>query len=140
MMVVVGLAIVVFLIYMAVKEYSSLRDTRPPEAHTGYKPSIKARARDRQENVQITLNGKGSSTSEAFYLDCALYRIQYQFPQDEYVTVNLASADGKSRKQILTQKSGYNSSSFNVDLGKYYIFTVETPNPETTWALVIRPL
>jgi hypothetical protein len=137
---IIGAALAAFLIFMLVREFSAIRGPKAkPEAQTSYKPSLRASAKSQLQNFQLSLKSTGSYTSESVYMECAIYRISYQFPQDVKVKVDLVSTDGKSRKTIIVNKAGYNSSTFNVEMSKYYVFEVEPAQADAHWALIIKP-
>lgn len=138
---ILGAALVAFLIFLAVREFSTLRGPKiDPESHTGYKPSVKPAARNPRADFQLSLKGTGLYSSEATYMECALYRLHHQFPPDVKVKVELASADGTQRKLLVGGKSGYGSSSFSVEMSKYYVLHVTPDDDSAHWSLVVNPL
>lgn len=129
----------VVVIYIVVKEFSSIRaHYSKPNTYTGYKPSVKAAGQNRQSNFQVTFKGNGNFSSEPLYLECALYRIVYQFPQQEKMSVDLITADGKQRKSLVINKAGYSSSTFNVQMSKYYVLHVRANRDDANWVIVLN--
>jgi len=53
------------------------------------------------------------------------------------VKVELVSADGSIHKRLL-EKSGFGSTTFRVEVAKYYVFRVELEQADTEWAVVVR--
>jgi len=134
----IGVVLLLFIAYMLLKEASWLFTPKSrPAASTGYKPSIKAVDPSRKEEFQVTYKGTGKHVTEAAFFETAIYRLQYQFPTETNVKVDLVSADGKSAKTIVN-KSGFGSSTFNIQMSKYYAFQIEPADDEAEWALVIR--
>lgn len=127
------LAVVVFMVF---KDTFANRPARPKsDASTGYKPTVRAAATG--DDFQITHKGVGSQTTEAAYMDAGLYRITYQLERASRAKIDLVSADGGLRKAVV-DKVGYGSSTFNVQVGKYYVFRVETTQQADTWTFIVK--
>ena len=137
MLVILGLLFIGFMVYMAVRESSALFGPREkPDAATGYKPSV--RAKKNTLEVLLTFKGQGSERTDSFFLDCAIYRIEYQLPKDAKVKIELVSTDGSTRK-LLAHKLGFDSSSFNAPAAKYYQLDITTEAQDNAWVVLIKP-
>lgn len=132
----VGVLLFILVTFIIVREMSSIQKVRSQRTtFAGYKPST--RSLGREVDFQVTHKGKGSSTTEAMYLDTAIYRITYQFPQDAKVKLFLVSTDGSIEK-LIVEKAGYGSATFNVQMAKHYIFRVESSAAEGEWAIIVK--
>ena len=138
-LIILGIIFIGFMVYLAVKESSSLFNTRPkPDASTGYKPSMRPTTPKIRPDVLLTFKGEGSGRTDSFFLDCAIYRIEYQLPKDAKVKIELVSTDASTRK-LIAHKMGFDSSSFNAPVAKYYVLDITTEAKDNTWAVVIKP-
>jgi hypothetical protein len=138
-LVIVGILFIGFMIYMAVKETSAIFGPREkPDAATGYKPSVRPKSAKTTAEALMTFKGEGSGRTDTFFLDCAIYRIEYQLPKDAKVKIELVSSDGGTRK-LLAHKLGFDSSSFNAPAAKYYALDITTEAKDSAWAVVIKP-
>jgi hypothetical protein len=136
---ILGILFLGFMVYMAVRESSSLFGPRQkPDASTGYKPSVRATTPKLTPDVLLTFKGEGSGRTDSFFLECAIYRIEYQLPKDAKVKIELVSTDGGTRK-LLAHKLGFDSSSFNAPAAKYYLLDITTQAKDNAWAVVIKP-
>jgi hypothetical protein len=138
-LVIVGVLFLAFMVYMAVRETTSLFGSHEkPDAATGYKPSVRAKSTKVTPDTLLTFKGEGSGRTDTFFLDCAIYRIEYQLPKDTKVKIELVSTDGKTRK-LLAHKIGFDSSSFKAPAAKYYVLDVSMEAQDKDWAVLIKP-
>ena len=136
--VIVGVALLIFVAYMILRESSSIFGNRSkPNTATGYKPSVKPMMSNQQRDFQVAFKGEGIRTTEPVYLATGIYRIQHQFPPDTIFKVELVSADGSSTKTIL-HKSGFGTTTFNVQMSKYYVLQIEPDGNVGNWAIVLK--
>lgn len=139
MLAALGVLFLCFVAYMLIKESSSLFGPRQkPDASTGYKPSVRASTPKVTPDLLLTFKGEGAQRTETFFLECAIYRIEYQFPPDAKVKLELVSADGGTRK-LLANKSGFDSSTFHVQTAKYYMLDIAPETKDANWAVLIKP-
>jgi hypothetical protein len=141
MLAILGVIFLCFIAYMVIrgetKSWFAPRENPPPA--TGYKPSIRPATPNKvTADLLLTFKGDSAQRTERFFLDCAIYRIAYQFPPDKKVKLELVSADGDNRK-LLANKAGFDSSTFNVGVAKYYYLDIAPAEPETPWAVIIKP-
>ncbi len=136
--IILGILFLGFMVYMAVRESSSLFGTRQkPDAATGYKPSVRPKSAKNTSEVLLTFKGEGSGRTDSFFLECAIYRIEYQLPTDAKVKIELVSTDGSTRK-LLAHKLGFDSSTFNAPAAKYYALDITTEAKDNPWAVLIK--
>ncbi|MEO8612503.1 MAG: hypothetical protein ABI690_31695 [Chloroflexota bacterium] len=136
---IIGILFIAFMVYMAVRETTSLFGPRAkPDASTGYKPSVRPKSAKTKPDALLTFKGEGSGHTDSFFLECAIYRIEYQLPKDTKVKIELVSTDGDTRK-LLAHKVGFDSSSFNAPAAKYYMLDITTEAQESSWAVLIKP-
>ncbi|MBZ0285092.1 MAG: hypothetical protein K8L97_30430 [Anaerolineae bacterium] len=132
----IGILLFIAVTYIILHELILLRSSRSQSrSFTGYKPS--KRAVTREADFQVTHKGKGTSITEAMYLDTAIYRITYQFPNNAKVKLYLVSTDGTIEK-IVVEKAGYGTATFNVQIAKHYVFRVETSAEDGEWAIILK--
>jgi hypothetical protein len=136
---ILGVIFICVVAYMVIKESTSVFGPRQkPEASTGYKPSVRPTTPKITPDILLTFKGEGSGRTDSFFLECAIYKVEYQLPQDAKVKIELVSTDGSTRK-LLAHKSGFDSSSFNAPAAKYYLLDIKTDAKDAAWAVVIRP-
>jgi hypothetical protein len=136
---ILGVILIGFIAYMLIRESKSLFGPREkPEASTGYKPTIRPKATKPAGDMLLTFKGQGAQRTESFFLECAIFRIEYQFPPDAKVKVELVSADGSARK-LLANKAGFDSSTFNVQTARYYLLDIQPEAVDTSWVVIIKP-
>jgi hypothetical protein len=139
MLAILGVIFICFVAVMLVKESTSLFGPRQkPPASTGYKPSVRAGTPKVTPDLLLTFKGEGAQRTETFFLECAIYRIEYQFPPDVKVKLELVSADGGTRK-LLANKSGFDSSTFHVQTAKYYVLDIAPSAQDSAWVILIKP-
>ena len=139
MLVAFGVIFLCFVAYMLVKESTALFGPREkPDASTGYKPSVRTGTPKVTPDLLLTFKGDGAQRTESFFLECAIYRIEYQFPPTTKVKMELVSADGSTRK-LLANKAGFDSSTFHVQTAKYYVLDIAPETQEATWAVLMKP-
>jgi hypothetical protein len=137
--IILGAIILGAAFYFLYREYRSMSSSRQrPDASTGYKPSIRA-TETFYDQQPITFKGEGNGVTDSVYLNSALYRIEYQFPQTGKFSIDLISADGSVRKSVVADKSGFAFSSFQVPSSRYYLFQVTSSEGSGSWALVVKP-
>ena len=135
---ILGVIFICVVAYLVIKESSSIFGPRQkPDASTGYKPSIRPTTPKLTPDVLLTFKGEGSGRTDSFFLECAIYRIEYQFPKDAKVKIELVSTDGSTRK-LLAHKLGFDSSSFNAPAAKYYVLDITTQAKDNAWAVLIK--
>jgi hypothetical protein len=138
-LVILGILFIGFMVYIAVRESSALFGPREkPDAATGYKPSVRPKSVKITADALLTFKGEGSGRTDSFFLECAIYRIEYQLPKDAKVKIELVSIDGSTRK-LLAHKLGFDSSSFNAPAAKYYMLDITTEAQDNPWTVLIKP-
>jgi hypothetical protein len=126
MLAILGVIFLCYVAYMVIrgeaKSWFAPRENPPPA--TGYKPSIRPSTPNKvSADLLLTFKGDSAQRTEHFFLDCAIYRIEYQFPPDKKVKLELVSADGDNRT-LLANKAGFDSSTFHVQTARYYFLDV----------------
>jgi len=139
MLAALGVIFICFVAYMLIKESSSLWGSRgKPDASTGYKSSVRASTPKVSPDLLLTFKGEGAHKTEAFFLECAIYRVEYQFPPDVKVKLKLVSAAGGTRK-LLANKSGFDASTFHAQSAKYYALDIKPEAARASWVVLIKP-
>jgi hypothetical protein len=83
--------------------------------------------------------GQGSGTAEAQVLIAAQYRIDFQFPDEVLVKLELIEADTGNSDLILL-KSGSGTDGFVVENAGRFLFQVEAQNEDARWSFTIKPV
>lgn len=134
-----GVIFLCFVAYMLVRESTSLFGQREkPEASTGYKPSVRTSTPKVTPDLLLTFKGAGAQRTKSFFLESAIYRIEYQFPPTTKVKMELLSEDVGTRK-LLANKAGFDSSTFHVQTAKYYVLDIAPETEKANWAVLIKP-
>lgn len=139
MLIILGVLFLCVIAYLLIRETSSIFSAPDkPQAATGYKPSIRPGTPKTSSDLLLTFKGEGTQRTDSFFLECAIYRIEYQFPPDKKVRLELVSADGDNRK-LLANKAGFDSTSFHVQTAKYYFLDITPDTRDATWVIIIKP-
>lgn len=136
-----ALAFMLYFFWNEIRAAMSHRSTH--KSSTGYKPTIKAPLDNEAPAPRHILKGQGNSQTAPVYLDCALYRVEYQFPPEKTFKVHLNATNGSSSAQVI-EKSGFGTTTINVKRGAYYVLQMEADSfddsNEDKWAMIIKKL
>ena len=87
--------------------------------------------------IPLYFSGLGTQTTYSLHMRPGAYKMEYHFPPDTLVLVELVRTDTAEASRLV-RKSGYGSWVFSVEHPARYVFQVETEAANTMWSFDVR--